>query len=88
MFGIFRIFAFISGTIAIALSSHMIYKYLKNRKRLAEMKEMKKRLEMSRRERKAKNKDDNSQENLCIVCSENPKEVDYYLLISTQYFNY
>lgn len=52
------------------------------------MKEMKKRLEMSRRERKAKNKDDNSQENLCIVCSENPKEVDYYLLISTQYFNY
>lgn len=43
------------------------------------MEEMKKRLEISRRERKDRNKDKNVQENLCIVCSENPKEVNDYL---------
>lgn len=72
----------IFGTVAAAASCRVAYKYMKRRRRRAVEDSMKKQLAAGRRERRAHAREKNLADvQLCVVCTENPKEV--YRLSST-----
>ncbi|KAI5635472.1 e3 ubiquitin ligase domain-containing protein [Phthorimaea operculella] len=71
-----RILLVVFSTVALAASGRIAYKYLR-RKRRKEMEDsMKKQLAAGRRERRAHAREKNlSEVQLCVVCTENPKEI-------------
>lgn len=64
------------GTVAAAASCRIAYKYMKRRRRRAAEDVMKRQLAAERRERRALTRDKNlADAQLCVVCTDNPKEV-------------
>ncbi|KAG6448698.1 mitochondrial E3 ubiquitin protein ligase 1 [Manduca sexta] len=71
-----RILVVVFGVVAAAASCRIAYKYLKRRKRRVLEECMRKQLAVGRRERRAIARDHNLTDlQLCVVCTENPKEV-------------
>ncbi|VVC96616.1 unnamed protein product [Leptidea sinapis] len=71
-----RILLVLFGSIGAIASGRIAYKYIKRRRRKIAEDVMKKQLAAGRKERRAQNRDKNlSEVQLCVVCSENPKEV-------------
>lgn len=66
----------IFGTVAVVASGRIAYKYIKRRRRRIADEHLKKQLAAGRRERRAQNRDkDLNEVQLCVVCTDNPKEV-------------
>lgn len=64
------------GTLAAAASCRIAYKWVTRRKRRALEDSLKKQLAAGRRERRAHAREKNLTDvQLCVVCTENPKEV-------------
>lgn len=77
----YRILCIVFGSIGIALLVYTIRKYKLKRMELEEEVKRKKNLEESRRERRRHLRENDLPENqLCVVCKENPKEVKMFLL--------
>lgn len=73
---LFRTLLAIFGTVAVVVSGRIAYKYFKRRRRLKIEDGMKKQLAAGRKERRAMAREKNlSEVQLCVVCTENPKEV-------------
>ncbi|XP_060800430.1 mitochondrial E3 ubiquitin protein ligase 1 [Amyelois transitella] len=71
-----RILLVVFGSVAAAASCRIVYKYLKRRRRRALEAGVKAQLARGRRERRARARDaDLGELQLCVVCSENPKEI-------------
>lgn len=64
------------GTCGVLLAGLMLRRYVRDRRRKKEEENLKKELEMSRRERRREMRDPNLPENLvCVVCKQNPREI-------------
>ncbi|XP_041977519.1 mitochondrial E3 ubiquitin protein ligase 1 [Aricia agestis] len=71
-----RVLIVVFGTVAVIASARIAYKYLKRRQRKEAEEALKKQLAAGRRERRAQIRDKNLGEHqLCVVCTENPKEI-------------
>ncbi|XP_045490875.1 mitochondrial E3 ubiquitin protein ligase 1-like [Colias croceus] len=71
-----RVLIVVFGTVAAVASGRIAYKYMKRRKRRAAEDSMKRQLAAGRRERRAQNRDKGlSDVQLCVVCTDNPKEI-------------
>lgn len=71
-----RVLLVVFGSVAAVASCRIAYKYLKRRRRRAQEDSIKKQLALGRRERRAHAREKNLTEvQLCVVCTENPKEV-------------
>ncbi|XP_053625542.1 mitochondrial E3 ubiquitin protein ligase 1 [Plodia interpunctella] len=71
-----RVLLVVFGSVAVAASCRVLYKYLARRKRRAREEHLKRTLAQSRRQRRKDNRDKNLPDlQLCVVCSENPKEI-------------
>lgn len=72
----------IFGTVAMAASCRIVYKYMKRRKRRALEDNVKRQLAAGRRERRAHARERNLADvQVCVVCTENPKEVIFSICI-------
>lgn len=73
---ILRILLGVFGTIAIAVSGRIAYKYYKRRRRMKMEDSLKQQLAVGRKERRAQAREKNlSEVQLCVVCTVNPKEI-------------
>ncbi|XP_063531283.1 mitochondrial E3 ubiquitin protein ligase 1 [Cydia strobilella] len=71
-----RVLVVLFGTVAALAGSRIAYKYISRRRRKAREHEVKQQLAAGRRERRARARDrDLSEAQLCVVCTENPKEI-------------
>lgn len=71
-----RILLIVFGAVAAVASGRIAYKLLKRRRRRLMEDTMKKQLAAGRRERRVQAREKNlSEVQLCVVCTENPKEV-------------
>ncbi|XP_022127953.2 mitochondrial E3 ubiquitin protein ligase 1 [Pieris rapae] len=71
-----RVLLVLFGSVAAIASGRIAYKYIKRRRRRQADENLKKQLAAGRRERRAQNRDkDLSEVQLCVVCSDNPKEI-------------
>ncbi|XP_013140951.1 PREDICTED: mitochondrial ubiquitin ligase activator of nfkb 1-A [Papilio polytes] len=71
-----RILLVVFGAVAVLASGRVAYKYLKRRKRRQLEESLKRQLAAGRKERRAHAREKNLTDvQLCVVCSENPKEI-------------
>lgn len=74
---VFRLGCFIFGTIGLVIGGLIVRRYWKEKKLMIEEQKRKEELENSRRERRKQIRDQDIPENqLCVVCRSNPKEVN------------
>ncbi|CAG9862596.1 unnamed protein product [Phyllotreta striolata] len=72
----YRILCIIFGSIALVLSGLIVRKYIKLKKEKEAAEKQRAQLELSRRERRRQIRDEDLDENqLCVVCKTNPKEM-------------
>ncbi|CAG9585802.1 unnamed protein product [Danaus chrysippus] len=71
-----RILLVLFGSVAAVTSARIFYKYMKRRRRRLAEEQLKKQLAAGRKERRAHTRDKGlSEVQLCVVCTENPKEI-------------
>lgn len=71
-----RVLLVIFGSVAVAASCRIAYKYIKRRKQRAVEDSMKKQLAAGRKERRQQARERNLADvQVCVVCTENPKEI-------------
>lgn len=75
----YKILCIVFGSIAVVLGGLIVRKYLRIRKEKGDAEKQRMQLELSRRERRRRIRDEDLDENqLCVVCKTNPKEVNCF----------
>lgn len=76
LFSLFRLGCILCGAVGLVIGSLIVRKYLNQKKLFLEEQKRKEELEINRRERRKKIRDQDIPENqLCVVCRTNPREV-------------
>ncbi|XP_072384280.1 mitochondrial E3 ubiquitin protein ligase 1 [Diabrotica undecimpunctata] len=72
----YRIMCIVFGSIGIVISGFIVKKYLRIKAEKESQEQQRSQLELSRKERRRKIRDEDLNENqICVVCKENPKEI-------------